>query len=304
MIRSAALLAAVLLFCSSPTWADVVRLVDGRVLEGSVTPDGEYLVIRHRFGEARVHKSDVLKIEDTRDAWDQLERLRAELANGTADERYRYATFARENGFPAEAKHAFLSVLRVDLDHPGARAALGYVRHEGRWVTAADKNRLMGLVEHKGDWVKPEEKARLQEVARKEAEERREAKDEAKRKKAEARLARKAAEREARRDRIAAYDAALDRERARRRIADDYANESGYGLTSTRGYLYNGVIYPSGGFQTGGHCEPIRGPRGIAGWRCTTPSYGYGRQYRRSYGTRLSGSYDGGKWGVRWRVGF
>ena len=187
MIRSAALLAAVLLSCSSLCWADVVHLTDGRALEGSVTPDGDHLIIRHRFGEARVRKSDVVKIEDTRDAWDQLAKLRQDLAGGTADERYRYATFAREHGFTSEAQRAFLSVLRVDLDHPGARAALGYVQHQGRWVTAADKNRLLGLVQYKGDWVKPEEKARLEEAARKEAKERREAKADAKREKAKAR---------------------------------------------------------------------------------------------------------------------
>ena len=302
MNRSALLFAVLLLFPGFAS-ADVISLNDGRVLEGSVTPDGDYMVIRHRFGEVRVHKSAVLKIEDTRDAFDQLSKMQAELGTGTADERYRLAAFARENGFEAEAKQAFLSVLRVDLDHPGARVALGYVRHEGRWLTVEDRNRMLGLVEYKGRWVKPEEKAELEKQAKEKAEARKLAKEQAKEKVKADRLARREARREERRERIAAYEAALVRERARRRIAAAYADETPstyYGLRSRRGYLLpNGQIYPTtGGYYspygsyTNTGCRPIRGPKGIAGWTCPSPTY-----TSPYYGTKIQGSYNGGKWG-------
>ena len=148
-----------LTLAAAPVWADAVVLKDGRTLEGAVSVRDGQVVVRHRFGEIRVSEADVVRIDETDDAWDQLERLRGQLAHGTADERYRFAMFAREEGFTDEARKALLSVLRVDTDHPGARAALGYVQHEGRWITEEDRNLAMGLVQYRGEWLTPEEKA-------------------------------------------------------------------------------------------------------------------------------------------------
>ena len=65
----------VLLTSTGLALADVVHLKDGRTLEGSVTREGDTLVVRHRFGEARVEMSDVLRIEDRPDAWDELDLM-------------------------------------------------------------------------------------------------------------------------------------------------------------------------------------------------------------------------------------
>ena len=221
----------------------------------------------------------------------------------TASQDPRRATFARENGFETQAKRAFLSVLRVDLDHPGARAALGYVRHEGRWLTVEDRSRLLGLVEYKGRWVAPEEKAELEKRAKTKAAARRLAKEQAQEQARADRLAKQEARREERRERIASYQAALVRERARRRIAAAYADSTPsayYGFRSQRGYLLpNGLIYPSSGSYTNTGCLPILGPQGVAGWSCPSPTYAYPW-----YGTQIQGSYNGGKWGLTWKIGF
>jgi hypothetical protein len=310
MNRATIVLALAAFALGGTAYADVVRLRDGRTLEGSVSDDGEYLIIRHQLGEARVHRSSVISIEDTQDAWDRLEILRKLIGSGTADERYRFAVFARENGFDLEARRAFLAVLRVDLDHLGARTALGYVRHEGQWLSEADRNRLIGLVEFKGRWLKPAQKAALQEAARDEALARRKAREDEKAAKRARRVAKREAEAEDRRERIAAYDAALARERARRAVAEQYDRPRvGYGGYYGRGSYSGGGYYGNGyygsgytgyssGTYSGGVCRPIYGPKGIAGRRCSS-----GPAVRFS-GPVISGRAGGSNWGLNWRVGF
>lgn len=266
--------------------ADVVTLADGRVLEGSVTTSGTTVIIRHRLGEIRVDRAQVVKIEETEDAWDVLERLRAELASGTADERYRFAVFCRENGFALEAQRAFLSVLRVDTDHPGARAALGYVRHEGRWVTVEDRNRAMGLVLHEGEWMTPEARAKRLEEARRAAEERRAAREAELARAREKREAEREAERAARRERAELYAREVAREQARQRALDSY--ERPYSLVYGSGYP----------FAWGGYRVISGGPIGF--YRPPCPVV-----VRRgpSHGLQVGGSYTGGGWRLTWRFG-
>lgn len=268
--------------------ADVVTLADGRVLEGSISTSGTTVIIRHRLGEVRVDRSQVVKVEETEDAWDVLERLRGELASGTADERYRFAVFCREQRFDLEAQRAFLSVLRVDTDHPGARAALGYVRHEGRWVTVADRNRAAGLVEHEGEWMTPEVRAQRLEQARQAAEARRAAREAELARAREKREAERDAERAARRERAELYAREVVREQARQRALDSY--ERPYSLVYGGGY-----------------------PLGWGRYRVVTPPWGGGFYappcplvVRRgtSFGAQVGGSYTGGSWRLSWRFGY
>jgi len=286
--------------------ADVVHLKDGRALEGAVQAEGDALVIRQRLGEVRVRRADVVRIEETEDRWDRLERLEDELARGTAEERYRFAAWARDHDFPEEAREAFLSVLRVDANHPGARAALGYVLHEGRWVTVEDRNRARGLVEHRGEWLTPEERAEKVEAERQLAAARREERRRAREAEREERRAEREAEREARRERIRAYELELARARARERARRE-ADVPVLGASGPA--IVNGVYVPGayspnrvlGGRYVVPGCGVYRGA-GLRGRRGYRGDGTYSGSYR-SWGASGSGSYDGGSWGVRFRWG-
>lgn len=293
MSRTCWSVVALLALLAGPASADIVTLADGRVLEGSVTVSGTTVIIRHRLGEVRVDRSQIVKVEETDDVWDQLDRLRAELAQGTADERYRFAVFCRENGFADDARKAFLSVLRVDTDHPGARAALGYVKVDGRWVTVEDRNRALGLVQHEGEWMTPEARAARVEQTRQAAEARK-AEREAEQARARARReAEREATAQARRERAELYAQELARERARQRALDSYERPngiySGYNVLNPWG----GVRVFNGGWGWGGGFYrppcPVVVPRGGAGW---------------GVGSQVRGSYDGGRWQLNWRFGF
>jgi len=308
MARPSIFVIASLLSLGAPALADVVYLRDGRKLEGSITREGSTLVVRHRFGEARVQQSDVLKIVDTSDRWDELEKLRSELSQGTADERYRFAAFARDNDFPEEARRAFLDVLRVDIDHAGARAALGYVRHGDAWVTLEDKHRLEGKVEHQGEWITPEAKQAKIEAAREAHRELQEARRKEQEEAAAKKLERREREREERRERLHEYEKALARARARERAAweaDTPVVGRVYG--GPRGVIVNGRYYP----PTEGYGGVYGSPLTFSGGTCSPYGYGsyvngaryYGGSGYRS-GVRVKGSYDGGDWQLKWRLGY
>lgn len=305
--RAAALtIVALGLAHAAPARADEVRLRDGRVIEGSVLDDGDHLLIRRRLGEVRVPKADVTSVRETDDDFRRLERLRRELAQGNADERYRFAAACRDLGFEDEARRAFLGVLRLDADHPGARAALGFVRHEGRWVTLADKHRAEGLVEHRGAWVTPAQKAELEREALARTEAERRAREEALAAREEERRAAREAERDARRERIRAYELELARARARERARA----EADVPMLGTAGpAVVNGVFVPGAGISTWGRWSVLGG--GYPGWGgawpasplCPTP----GPRVRRvgwGFGTQVQGTHQGNGWQLRWRVGY
>ena len=221
--------------------ADIVHTRDGRQLEGVVETQGDVVVVMHKLGLMRIPLADVERIEETPDAHDELERQRAELAKGTADERYRFAVFARDNGFDDEALRAFYDVLRVDTNHPGARAALGYVQHEGQWVTLEDKFRSEGLVPYRGEWIEPAERAKRIEAARAEREAKAEAKAEARRLAREERRERLEAEREERRERLA-----LAKEEARLAQLEYAKARAQAEAEAVRNGVLNGYYVPDG----------------------------------------------------------
>jgi hypothetical protein len=262
-------LALVALFVSAgAASADVVHLRDGRTLDGIVSTEGTTVVVHQRLGEVRVDRAQVQSIEATDDPADQLERLRKELAGGTADERYRYACFARENGFEDEARRAFLDVLRVDAEHAGARAALGYVLHEGRWLTVEDRNRALGLVQVRGEWITPEEKTNREREAQAAVDKRREEREAAAAREHDRREAERVAERDARRERIAAYELALAKARAQERAADEAEAQGPTYYTGPYLPGGNGVL---GGYGYSGYGYGI----GVIGGRSVRTPYGY-----------------------------
>jgi hypothetical protein len=289
-------LAALALGLATPARADVVTLADGRVLEGSVRHEGATVIIRHKLGEVRVDAGQVVKIVETEDPWDELERLRGELSRGTADERYRFAVFCREHGFDDEARRAFLDVLRVDSDHPGARAALGYVRDEGRWVTLEDHNRALGLVLDHGEWVTPEVKAKRAEDERQAALARQAAR-EAELAQARARREQERAEaRQARREQALAYAREVARQEAIARI-DASSPYTGNGVLASSWYGAGVYVGP------GTYLRVITTPWGN-GFAPPCPTVVTGHRRYRSSGSGVSGSYRDGHWSLSWRLGF
>jgi hypothetical protein len=76
----------------------------------------------------------------------------------TGAERVELAEWCEQNGLSGPAQIEYRRALEADPDHPVARKKLGYVFHNGRWLTSAEQKRAQGLVLYKGKWLSPEEK--------------------------------------------------------------------------------------------------------------------------------------------------
>lgn len=143
--------------------ADRVHLKNGRVVEGDVREEGDAVVVRTRAGaEARLPRDQVVRIEE--DATPE-ERARERLAALADDDLEAHLALARDGeraGLDAVVREVRDRILARWPDEPETRRALGWVKHEGRWITRADYMAGLGLVP--GDdgrtWITPEEAAR------------------------------------------------------------------------------------------------------------------------------------------------
>lgn len=305
MKRTGALALSILLIIGTPALADTVVLRDGRKVVGNVSFEKNEVVVKQKLGEVRVARAEVERI-DTDDDFSELARQKDKLANGSAEDRYRLGVWCRDHGFQDDARAAFQSVLALDPDHAGARAALGYAKIDGRWVSEDDAMRARGLVKLGDRWVTPAEKALADTLA----EEKRRAAEERARKAEEervaARKARADAEAKARDERIRAYDLELAKARARQR-AEDEASE---GFTSYTGYV--GPYGPYCGLPYSYWVGPVPSTNDLLAWRAVqSGAYPYPTAARPTAGRvvtvrsgpapcwgtpAMSGSYWG--WGV------
>jgi hypothetical protein len=146
--------------------ADVVTLKDNSVLQGEVIDEGKTLLIKGKYGSIRVDKSKVIDWKNSSPQDDAFKKKKAQLGDKTADARYRLGVWARGKRMDSNAQQSFESVLLLNPDHPGARAALGYVKHQGIWLTQADKARMEGKVKYRGRWITLDEKADIMKNAR------------------------------------------------------------------------------------------------------------------------------------------
>ena len=86
---------------------------------------------------------------------ERAKKLDAKDATG----HYVLGLWCRKNGLADEARLEFEKVVALDPDHEGARQALGYVRHRGRWLSRDEAMKAKGLVRHDGKWILKEKAA-------------------------------------------------------------------------------------------------------------------------------------------------
>jgi len=157
-MRPVRVLAALLLF-ALPAAADEVELVTGEVIRDcKIVAEGENYRIHKGPGSRLVNKVEVRKItySDTPD--DLYVKKAKELKDDDVAGHLKLAKWCRDMNLPARVTEEYGKVLAADPDHEEARAALGYQRHQGRWLTQDEINEAQGLVRHKGRWMTPEER--------------------------------------------------------------------------------------------------------------------------------------------------
>jgi|GEM_PF-3596655 hypothetical protein len=141
---------------AAPIWADSVVLKDGDRLEGIVTEKGDEVEIRMDLGTVSFAKSDVASIERGATLLSELEARAKKLKREDVEGHYRLGLEAEQRGLGSLARSLFREALEQSPEHKGARAALGYRLHEGRWLTEDEFMSSQGYLKRQGQWVTAE----------------------------------------------------------------------------------------------------------------------------------------------------
>jgi hypothetical protein len=146
-----------LLLAAAPAAADEIRLVNGRTLEGRAQRVGDEVVVRSSVGEVRLPAKEVASIVVGPTKDDLYRERAAKLDAKDIAQQVALADWCREQRLTEFEKRHLRAVIAIDPDHAEARARLGYVRHDGAWLTEDEYHRARGFVKVRGAWVSQDE---------------------------------------------------------------------------------------------------------------------------------------------------
>src|SRR5262245_37157909 len=138
---------------------DEVELVSGEIIRDcKVTEEGEHYRIQKGAGSRLVLKSEVVRVTpgDTLD--EQYVKRAGALKPDDIAGRLDLARWCAAKKLGDRAAEQYRGIIAINPDHEEARAALGYRRHNGEWMTEDQVKEALGLVRHKGKWMTPEQR--------------------------------------------------------------------------------------------------------------------------------------------------
>lgn len=153
-------------FLPAPAYGDIVVLKNGHRLEGRVEDQGSTVVVHTRFGKVKLDRSSVESIIPSKSALDEHHEKVTELEKKIAAEQpaaaeqgklwFELAQWCAEKQLDRPREYMLRRALVADPDQPHARQALGFLRHQGAWVTGEERHQALGLVKYKDRWVTAE----------------------------------------------------------------------------------------------------------------------------------------------------
>ena len=111
-------------------------------------------------GEIRLKAVEVRSITPGKTRHDLYEERVRESDASDASANVALGDWCRDQGLTAEARRHWQRAIEIDPDHETARARLGFIRYEGRWLTEDEYRTARGLVKVKGEWIPAEEARR------------------------------------------------------------------------------------------------------------------------------------------------
>ena len=156
-VRGAALAAVVLLLAAAWAPGDIIHLKKGKVEGTVVERTATHVVVQTKVGRISLNAADVVRIERKATPLSLYREQAARVDPKDAAGHFALGLWCTEQKLFREARQEFEKTLAIEADHAGARAKLGYVRKDGRWMTRAEAKRADGYVLHDGRWVKADE---------------------------------------------------------------------------------------------------------------------------------------------------
>ncbi|HEU5180638.1 MAG TPA: hypothetical protein VFW45_07585 [Candidatus Polarisedimenticolia bacterium] len=147
-------LACLLMLLPTLAFADEIILKGGAKFTGRIQEETATMVTIDIgdgvIGVARSRIDHVVKGKSALDEYDaRAAKLKPKDANGWRS----LGSWAAEQGLSAQSRQAYQNVITSLPNDPVARQALGYVQHDGRWVTEDESYRAQGYVKVGGEWM-------------------------------------------------------------------------------------------------------------------------------------------------------
>src|SRR5688572_1166935 len=157
MVRTVALLAT--LAFGSTALADEILLRNGHKITGIQREERDRIVVETGYGTVSFPRDEVVSVTKGQTALHAWPVRFAEIEKSTnASDFTKLAAWAKENNLPRYVAPTMRRALELDPENAEARAALGYVRRDGRWLSQDEQKKQQGRVNEGGRWVHPMEK--------------------------------------------------------------------------------------------------------------------------------------------------
>lgn len=155
--------------------ADTIKLEGGRTIKGQVLDEKstkDKLVIKLLVGNAEVtiDRSQIQEIIVEKSPKEQYDEVKDQYQQ-TAEDQFKLAIWCEEHKLPKQRKVHLEKTIELDPHHAQAREKLGYVKRDGKWMTANELKEAKGLVRYNGRYVTPQEKEILEQKKRQDEEE-------------------------------------------------------------------------------------------------------------------------------------
>lgn len=161
--RQALRVAFLLLACAPSLRADdIVQLRSGGQAAGAIKrieqEKAPYVVVQIDDKlRIAIPESQVARVAPSASLEEYREKVK-QLGND-AEEHYELARWCKGNILLAQYRHHLQRAVAIDPNHGKARAALGYVEHEGKWIRHSELQKSRGLISVAGRYRLPEEVA-------------------------------------------------------------------------------------------------------------------------------------------------
>ena len=149
------LLLALVLAPLSVVQADIIRLKDGRELEGEIVgKTATTLRVKvNEFAVVEVKATQVKSIESKPTPWQLFADKLAALDKADVEGRFKLAMWAKEHNLNKRYRELLKAVITLNPDHAKARLELGYVNDNGKWLTEAQYYKKKGFERYRGRWL-------------------------------------------------------------------------------------------------------------------------------------------------------
>jgi hypothetical protein len=128
---------------------------EGRLVESAGGDETTVVIELTGGGRLEIPRTYIARIETTSAVQAEYEKL-ARSSPDTVEAHLKMAEWCRERKLRADAQRHFERILELDPNHEAARAALGFRRQDGQWMTRDDVLASRGLVAYEGRFIAPQ----------------------------------------------------------------------------------------------------------------------------------------------------